>query len=67
MSTVVRLDDDTINIIRRHNKNLNKGVLLMDTEIKSLNSMIDLQRKTIEDLQITIQDHLSGSPQQEYQ
>ena len=39
----------------------------MDTEIKSLNSMIDLQRKTIEDLQITIQDHLSGSPQQEYQ
>lgn len=67
MSVVVRLDDDSIRIIRSYDKNLNKGVLLMKAEIKSLNSMIELQRNTIEDLQTTIQDHLTGNPQEVYQ
>lgn len=65
MSTVVRLDDGTIAIIRQHDKNLNKGIICMQSEINNLNRLIDIQRELIEAQKITIRDHLSGNLQEE--
>lgn len=65
MSTVVRLDDGAIAIIRQHDKNLNKGIICMQSEINNLNRLIDIQRELIEAQKITIQDHLSGNLQEE--
>lgn len=65
MSTVVRLDDGVIAIIRQHDKNLNRGIICMQSEINNLNRLIDIQRELIEAQKITIQDHLSGNLQEE--
>lgn len=65
MSTVVRLDDGAIAIIRQHDKNLNKGIICMQSEINNLNRLIDIQRELIEAQKITIQDHLSDNLQEE--
>lgn len=65
MSTVVRLDDGVIAIIRQHDKNLNRGIICMQSEINNLNRLLDMQRELIETQRITIQDHLSGNLQEE--
>jgi len=65
MSTVVRLDDGVIAIIRQHDKNLNRGIICMQSEINNLNRLLDMQRELIEAQKITIQDHLSGNLQEE--
>lgn len=65
MSTVVRLDDGVIAIIRQHDKNLNRGIICMQSEINNLNRLLDIQRELIETQKITIQDHLSGNLQEE--
>lgn len=65
MSTVVRLDDGVIAIIKQHDKNLNRGIICMQSEINNLNRLLDIQRELIETQKITIQDHLSGNLQEE--